>query len=137
MNVYACTKRCRNCEKYGKPDKHGDTSKYYCVAEECLVEEPPKSKEELILENYLNQGFKWIYKYEDKNKWNNSGKYGTRIFYTEPWFSIEGGMTWVDVYSCNPFVNENKGKQAEFIELNIVDLKEPIRIEEYIEKYCS
>ena len=88
-----------------------------------------------ILEEYVKQGFRWIYKYpldklKDKTK-------PTRIFYTEPWFSIEGGTTWVDVYSCGQFAEIYKDKQAKFINLDIIDLEEPITIEKYIKKYCS
>lgn len=58
------------------------------------------------------------------------------VFYEQPWFSIEGGMTWVDVSSCEPFRSDRESKQAIFVDLDIVDLDEPIKITEYIERYC-
>ncbi|HHT96347.1 MAG TPA: hypothetical protein GXZ90_00405 [Clostridiales bacterium] len=84
-----------------------------------------------ILEGYLKQGFEWIYKY---NETKIKDKSKTRIFYEEPWFSIEGGMTWVDLNSCKKV--EVPDKTAIFIDLDIVDLDEPIKISEYISIYC-
>lgn len=45
-------------------------------------------------------------------------------------------MTWVDVSSCEPFRSDRESKQAIFVDLDIVDLDEPIKITEYIERYC-
>lgn len=84
-----------------------------------------------LLEGYIEQGYNWIYSYSNRKDLMGSRKDTTRLFVDEPWFSIEGGMTWVDVKAC--FGKPN----SIMIELDIEQLKEPIKIQDYIKTYIN
>ena len=79
-----------------------------------------------MIEKLINDGFIWIYKYPKPSPLKD-GKL-VRVFKSEPYFSIEGGMMYVDVEACQ--AGKNKGSSIT-LDIDMFETEEPMKLEAF------